>query len=245
MSKDDLLMVIYIINSCFRIQTEEDYHRLIRETADYLGFQFILYCYCKISYSKGSIVNIINISNPADWMLKYQTCNYMANDPVRIEMELKLQHGIKSSFIKWDSFDRELSRYEIELINERCSYGLNHGFSVYQDSSNSDFTFLISFADRNMTADSRMEEFMLRIINHMTAARKRLDIVFLYNTLTDKEKLLCEHLLAGKSNIEISNDLNIAENTVKYHMQSVCTKLGVLNRQQATAAVMTGKYLNL
>lgn len=51
--------------------------------------------------------------------------------------------------------------------------------------------------------------------------------------LTDREMEVLHLLTTGASNHEIADALVIAENTVKNHVRSILTKLGVKNRRQA------------
>ena len=51
--------------------------------------------------------------------------------------------------------------------------------------------------------------------------------------LTEKEKLILERIVEGKSNREIANDLSLSENTIKVELRFIFSKLGVKNRTQA------------
>ncbi len=60
-----------------------------------------------------------------------------------------------------------------------------------------------------------------------TAIRERLD------TLTDREREVLAQLAAGANNAEISESLYIGAATVKSHVSSILTKLGLRDRAQA------------
>lgn len=48
-------------------------------------------------------------------------------------------------------------------------------------------------------------------------------------------------IVTGKSNKEIADDLKVAEETVKYHVKGILSKLGVTDRTQAaTPALIRG-----
>ncbi|MBI5305489.1 MAG: response regulator transcription factor [Chloroflexi bacterium] len=51
--------------------------------------------------------------------------------------------------------------------------------------------------------------------------------------LSRRENQVLEHLTQGKSNKQIAYALNLREKTIKNHMTSILTKLGVANRTQA------------
>jgi DNA-binding NarL/FixJ family response regulator len=51
--------------------------------------------------------------------------------------------------------------------------------------------------------------------------------------LTERELAVLKLIVRGRSNKEISVDLNISERTVKYHLAGIFEKLQVLDRTQA------------
>jgi DNA-binding NarL/FixJ family response regulator len=62
--------------------------------------------------------------------------------------------------------------------------------------------------------------------------------------LTDRESDVLRMLASGCSNKEIARDLNIGEKTVKTHVSSILSKLGVTSRTQAVLyALRTGLIL--
>jgi DNA-binding NarL/FixJ family response regulator len=50
--------------------------------------------------------------------------------------------------------------------------------------------------------------------------------------ISNMERLVLNHLVGGKSNREISNELGISEKTVKNHLWKIYRKLGVKSRTQ-------------
>ncbi len=55
------------------------------------------------------------------------------------------------------------------------------------------------------------------------------------HTLSRKERIILEALAKGLSNRELSKDLQISTNTVKFHLSNIYEKLSVKNRTQAIA----------
>ena len=61
------------------------------------------------------------------------------------------------------------------------------------------------------------------------------------STLTRREMEVMQQIVRGKSNKEIADNLQITEETVKYHVKGILSKLGVSDRTQAaTAALLRG-----
>jgi NarL family two-component system response regulator LiaR len=56
--------------------------------------------------------------------------------------------------------------------------------------------------------------------------------------LTDRERGVLALLVKGLSNLEISTQLSISKATVKYHLTSLFSKLGVKNRVEATTVAL-------
>ena len=59
--------------------------------------------------------------------------------------------------------------------------------------------------------------------------------------LTPRERDVIRQLVHGKSNKEIARILSIEDGTVKQHLNSAFTKLGVTNRTQAAIAIANVK----
>ncbi len=52
-------------------------------------------------------------------------------------------------------------------------------------------------------------------------------------------------MMQGKTNQTIANDLNITENTVKFHIKNIFDKLQVKNRLQASSVLHAERYLGV
>lgn len=57
--------------------------------------------------------------------------------------------------------------------------------------------------------------------------------------LTRREQEILVYVAHGLRNIEIANELHVAESTVKSHLTSAYVKLGVSNRTQAAIATLS------
>ena len=53
--------------------------------------------------------------------------------------------------------------------------------------------------------------------------------------LTERETEVWARLAEGKSNAQIAAELSLSESTVKFHLRNLFAKLGVANRNEATA----------
>lgn len=244
LAKRDLIKCLHVINRCNKVKDADGFHEIIMDFASYIGFRYVIYCYSTATYDSGYKINIINLSNPEKWMQEYAEGDFLAFDPVRKEMERRLKLNARLSFILWDTYEAGLTPQEQEVIDRRRSYGLEYGCSVYDDSENRDFAFLVSFADKKHKPNEQTELMCRLVINHLMTTRKRLDMLVLFSSLTRKEKDISEWLMKGKTNWEISKIIGISENTVKFHIKNIFAKLCVTNRQQAVNVVLIAKYLS-
>lgn len=65
------------------------------------------------------------------------------------------------------------------------------------------------------------------------------------NGLTPREQTILAMLAHGMRNREISQELNITERTVKYHVSGLFTKLGARNRTQAVRVAVQRGLLHI
>lgn len=63
--------------------------------------------------------------------------------------------------------------------------------------------------------------------------------------LTARELGVLERIVAGRANKEIASDLNISEATVKSHVNSLLSKLGVSDRTQAATVAIQRGFVHL
>lgn len=245
LSQNDLIQILNYINRCLNCPNEIEFKNLLLSFSAFMGFEFVLYCYANESYRNQHAVQFVNLSNPEKWVTEYDRNEFLRHDPVRYEVERVLSTGAKSSFILWDDYTWELSPLQQLVIERRKYYGLNSGFSVFIDSENHDFIFLFSFASKKTLVNLRVEVLCKILAPHLLVTRKRLGVQVLTATLSSKENLVATWLMDGKTNGEIAGILDVAMNTVKFHMKNIFSKLQVTNRQQAIAVLLAERYLSI
>lgn len=59
------------------------------------------------------------------------------------------------------------------------------------------------------------------------------------DTLSVREREVLVHLARGLTNSEIALEIGVSENTVRFHLKNIFSKLGVTNRTEATAWYFT------
>jgi len=64
-------------------------------------------------------------------------------------------------------------------------------------------------------------------------------------SLSEREMDVLRHVVAGRSNKEIATSLYVTQSTVKRHLESIFSKLHVVDRTQATAAAVQRGIVHL
>lgn len=241
--ESELVEVLHLVNSLFGIDSDKKFNLLLKEFADFIGFEFVLYAYVLAPYDRTYKVVLRNISNPVDWMKEYERKHYLENDPLRYEMERRISQGQRQGVIRWNEDNSILSPSELEVVIRREHFGLRHGFSAYCDSVNHRAAFMVSFASKRKQVDERVIRLGQLIAPHLNRARKRLDLLLRLQQLTNREQLVADLMVAGKKNAEIAQELSITPRTVKYHLKHILEKLEAANRQQAISIIVAAQSL--
>lgn len=245
LSPAELAGVVTFVDTCARCEREDELHAALVRFGARIGYEYVLYAYMKSSYDSAGHVCLVNISNPPAWMEEYASRSYVEHDPVRRELERHLAAERTLGAFEWDAYDRPLGSVEQEIIARRASYGLRAGFSAFCDSARQDAVFLVSFATAREARPERRAMLSAElVVAHLNRCRKRLDLSGLVSQLTKREEAVASWLVAGKTNAEIGEILELSEATVKYHVAHVLSKLGTPSRQGAVAILMAERCLS-
>ena len=243
LEKHNLIVVMKFMKNTLKVCSEKGFHKLILDFAQYFGYEYVLYGYMKACYNRSIEPCVINLSNPKEWAKEYDEHGYYSSDPVVLEVDHRLNNKIVDNYILWDSYDRPLNYEEQTVIQRRKHYGLQTGFSIFENSLDKNFVFLLSFGTSGASNPEYMPGVMNNVISHLTSARKRLDILHLINSLTKREYAVAEQLTLGQANYEIAYELKISEATVKFHLTNIYKKLGVGSRQETISLLLVARYL--
>ena len=242
LSRIDAVQTLSFMQRCLSYDSREDLNSAILDFAGGMGFEFVLYGFTPTLYAVDKDSQVINLSNPPEWAIEYER-EHLMHDPVLHEVKIRIKAGEKTSYFVWDNYTWPLSAKQQQVINRRRHYGLNYGCSVYSDSRRKDFAFLISFASTYTIPDERTEVIGRLIIKQLMATTKRLNLLELVGTLSEKEEQIASSMMIGRTNREIANEFGVTANTVKFHLKNIFTKLQVKNRQQAIGVLVAERYL--
>jgi DNA-binding CsgD family transcriptional regulator len=244
LTRRELSETLAFTDACLHHESEAALHKSIFRFADVLGLEHVLYAYETSSYGPSHPVCLVNLSNPTPWMSEYAERGFLGHDPVRRELEIRLARGERHGVILWDAYQRVLSPEERVVIARRNRWGLRYGFSAFCDSPRHDASFLISFASRRTLPGPRSMLLGQLVVPHLNRCRKRLSLSSRVRCLTRREQVVADLLADGKTILDIAEILGVSENTAKYHVSNILTKLRATSRQAAVAILIAERYLS-
>lgn len=244
LTPEELAELLTFCNDCLLHEREEQLHGAILSLGERMGYEFVLYAHMASTYAGSQPIVLHNLSNPVPWMEEYAGRGYLAHDPVRRELEIRLGRGELQGAFAWDTYDRTLAAKETEIIARRSAYGLRRGFSAYCESPRHKALFLVSYATAKEEPPSDRALLVGRmVVPHLNRCRKRLDLAMRVARLTERERIVAEWLVAGNSNEEIAKILGSSMATAKFHVANILKKLETENRPAAVAVLMAERCL--
>lgn len=174
------------------------------------------------------------VGEAADGLEGVKRAKELLPDIVLLDLHMPGISGIEATqLLRQDVPDTHVILLTVSEDAEDLSAGLKAGAAGYL-LKNIDADYLLDSLKRVMNGDSVISSDMTKklfaqIRNDPPAQPAAPEI----EKLTPREKEILAQLAAGLSNKEIARKLDVAESTVKIHLQSILKKLGLSNRVQA------------
>ena len=174
------------------------------------------------------------VGEAADGLEGVKRAKELLPDIVLLDLHMPGISGIEATqLLRQDVPDTYVILLTVSEDAEDLSAGLKAGAAGYL-LKNIDADYLLDSLKRVMNGDSVISSDMTKklfaqIRNDSPAQPAAPEI----EKLTPREKEILAQLAAGLSNKEIARKLDVAESTVKIHLQSILKKLGLSNRVQA------------
>lgn len=223
------------IDSAFsHVHTREQAFYTAGALAQQVGFCYLIHA--PVRNHPNAQSNWAATTYPTEWQRLYEEKGYLKRNPVRHRALITNQP------FRWSSFDVDLPNKERELFDICRQTGMQDGIVVPVHGPWGQ-AIAIGFACQNLdaVADPAVVPFL-----HLVALR--LHHTFDVSTvqpeihLTPREREILQRLAQGWDNKEISDVLNISDNSVEWHLKNIYTKLAVRNR---TAAVVKAVQMGL
>lgn len=174
------------------------------------------------------------VGEAADGLEGIKRAKELKPDIVLLDLHMPGITGTEATqLLRQDSSETHVILLTVSEDAEDLSAGLKAGAAGYL-LKNIDADYLLESLKRVMNGDSVISADMTKKL----FAQIRKDTPHPPATpevdkLTPRERDILSQLAAGLSNKEIARKLDVAESTVKIHLQSILKKLGLSNRVQA------------
>ncbi|MGH9548377.1 MAG: LuxR family transcriptional regulator [Terriglobales bacterium] len=179
-------------------------------------------------------------TSPRGWLDHFRARNYMAVDPVLNQILLR------NGPVRWRDTLKGDDVSAARILGEAAQFGMHDGLAlpVY---SRDGLTIAITIGTDRYEL-SRQDEAMLHLASlYFQAKLERLRLRLLPRfgeaRMTPRERECLSWVAAGKTDWEISQILNIAEQTVHEYVQNALIKLKAATRAQAVATAIFTKQI--
>jgi LuxR family transcriptional regulator, quorum-sensing system regulator BjaR1 len=177
---------------------------------------------------------------PEEWLLRFGDRNYVGVDPVVRRMHVSNQP------FRWAPDDGKSDEEGSHILVEASEYGMASGFAV-PIYGRDGLSVIVSIGTQDYEIDRRDEVclHMAAIYLHKALERHRTQSPSPTRgpKLTPRERECLTWVAAGKTAWEISQILNIAEQTVHEYVRNAMNKLHATTRAQAVAAAIFHKQI--
>ncbi len=215
---------------------------LTRRHVGELGFRNVVFSYTRHPQgTDGELPSYLRYSSiPKAWEVRYREMNYQNHCPI---YRASLRGGTLPLIWQkvWDRVGMTATQQRMQ--DEAASHGITNGICIPIEETNGDRYGIGISTDLADAESARVIDVHLPLLFFMThhlyavMADRYVDGVTpeKISPLTARE-LDCLHWVAiGKSNWEISEIHSISENTVKFHLRNIRSKLNVTTRAAAVA----------
>ena len=247
-SKTDLQNLLEIMHYTVLAETTQDVKDVLIRTKRFLPFEHQIGGLVRLR-TDGTFEgfsDVLNVSFPQIWLFQYWRKGYGAVDPVLHELvrsqKAQVWHKVYSD-VKTES--------EKEFVETAASFGLKHGVTVGSLDPSCKVSSFFAFAGGEPAEHARYVKFLDYIGQHLHLALMRSSSQQVCSTdkcvnkLSPKEVTILNWMKDGKTNWEIAQITGVTERTIRFHVESIFSKLNVISRTQAVAVAVQHGLPNL
>jgi LuxR family transcriptional regulator, quorum-sensing system regulator BjaR1 len=178
---------------------------------------------------------------PSGWLDRWTSRNYLQVDPV--VRKIKMQNRP----LRWSRVQPNSGDPGSHILSEAGEFGMNDGLAVPVFSRDG-LCVVVSMAaeryDIKPTDEAGLHLASIYFQGRLEHIRSRSSLPMRGPKLTPRERECLSWVAAGKTDWEISQILNIAEQTVHEYVQNALIKLNATTRAQAVAIAMANKLIS-
>jgi LuxR family transcriptional regulator, quorum-sensing system regulator CviR len=238
LTKSEVLDVVEILHRTMEATTGEDVHHVLRLLQRALACPKVIGGVAEFNRHGGfkEFARVLNVSYASDWLYAYCKNEYAGVDPVL----RSLPSGLPSQ--TWaQSYSTARSQRQIEFIEEARSFGLTHGITTGLLDRRRGFATFFSFAGGDARGLARYRgflEYLAPYLHRVLMAGTPAAAPERARGLSPREMTVLLWMKEGKTNWEIARIVGVTERTVRFHVESIFTKLDASSRTQAVAVAL-------
>lgn len=223
----------------------DDLKPVVQAIVQGLGFDSFAYALTTSNRPDKEAQMFVYTTMPAEWMMLYDQRDYCEVDP-------RMQMIARSTMpVLWEQKDfRGRSAKEDEFLDDAAKYGTLSGL-IYALWDIGHGGIILVFNSRVPTVDPVRLQMIQRNLPDLLSfghyfhewfmkavIEKGLPSTLKGAPLSPRERNVLQSVAHGLTTDDIAGKLGISERTVQFHLDSVRTKLGAANRQEAVARGM-------
>lgn len=242
LSKRDLISILDVIDASLAVGNESQFQDLMQRAAQVIPIETAHVSVADLD-AHSAITNSsrhISIGFPAEWMKTYRSESFYKIDPIAGNL-----FSANEPLIWARVRERSKTKTAKAFYKQAADFGLLEGFSFGTRFTRSASASFFTCTGKELTHKERHIQITRYLLPHLHAALGKVH----FNVLKDIPPLTPRELEAlnwakyGKSNWEISLQLNCSQRTVKFHIENAIKKLGAANRSQAIALALSQQLI--
>lgn len=236
----DSRVLFELIEEIRDLSSVEEIHTFCSRLCLRIGFSHFLFG-ARVSTSFAQPQSVIISGFPDAWWEHYKQYGFMQQDPV-------LGYCIHNNLpLDWHNIIQRLDNPSADkVMSQARDFGMKSGLACPVHGAGGAFAlFSLSSPQEQFTTRAENQNYLPYahlLASHIQEALLRTVKIRDFSaptTLTVREQECLLWSAEGKTAWEIGQILNISERTVTFHLQNVCHKLDVNNRQQAIARAIS------
>lgn len=241
LSKADCRNFMEILHFVVQVETPDDVRDVLLRFQNYFSFTKALGGLVRLGPNRtfAGFSNVVNASYPDDWLYMYWKNGFADVDPV-------FKSALKSPGTQhWQEIYQNMSsEKEQEFIATARQFGLRDGITTGSVDQACGVATFCSFASEQPLDAKRVMPVVeyLGYYIHMALLRTTPKAAPATNRcvkeLSSREVTILNWMKNGKTNWEIGKILGVSERTVRFHIESIFSKLEVTSRSQAVATAI-------
>jgi LuxR family transcriptional regulator, quorum-sensing system regulator CviR len=247
-SRDDLQNFLEIMHYAVLAETPKHVKDVLIRAKKFLPFERLIGGLVRLG-PQGTFEgfsDVLNVSFPQIWLFQYWKNRYGEVDPVLHKLVRSQRTQVWSQV-----YANVKTEKEKEFIQAAASFGLSDGVTTGSLDPSCGVASFFAFAGGEPAEHARYVKFLDYLGQHLhlallrSASKTSHSTDKCVTTLSPREVTILNWMKYGKTNWEIAQIIGVTERTVRFHIESIFSKLDVYSRTQAVAVAVQHGLPNL